>query len=327
MSNSNYVKKIAIVGATGTIGVHIVAALQKQGKHELTAITRQDSTAAASIPAGVKVAKVDYANEATIVDALRGQDALIITMSIFAGEETQLTLIRAAAAAGVPFVLPNEWGVDSADEALMRDTTMGGQKPRVKNYVEELGKSSWIGVVMGFWYEYSLGFGTETFGMDWKNRIWTFIDDGETKMNTTTWPQSGEAVAKLLALPIEAETKGAPSLSDYKNKYVYVSSFLLTQKDMFAAVLRVTGTKESDWTIQHEESGKRFQEALKQIQGGDFSAFPKLLYSRVWFKDGGASNFEARRGLANDAIGLEKPDLDEATKIAIDRSEKGLKYH
>lgn len=95
---------------------------------------------------------------------------------------------------------------------------------------------------------------------------------------------------------------------------------------MFATVLRLTGTKESDWTITYEESTKRFQDAQARLFGGDRTAFPQLLYSRNFFKDG-VGNFEARRGIANDILGLPKEDLDAATRIAIDRNEKGLKYH
>ncbi|KAI4866583.1 NAD(P)-binding protein [Hypoxylon rubiginosum] len=326
MSQSNYVKKVAIVGATGTVGTFIVQELLNLGKHEITAITRKDSPAINSIPAGVKIAKVDYDDESTLVDALKGQEALIITMHVQAPPDTQLKLVRAAAAAKVPFVLPNEWGCDMEDEAMGQDTLLGKSDLPVRKLVEELGVSSWIGVVTGFWYEYSLGFGTETYGMDWKNRTWTFFDDGETKMNTTTWPQSGRAAAALLSLPIEPEKPGSPSLSDYKNKFIYVSSFCLSQKEMFATVLRLTGTKESDWTITYEESTKRFQDAQARLFGGDRTAFPQLLYSRNFFKDG-VGNFEARRGIANDILGLPKEDLDAATRIAIDRNEKGLKYH
>lgn len=159
--------------------------LLELGKHEITAITRKDSSAASSIPAGLNVAKVDYNDESTLVNALQGQDVLIITMHVRAPPDTQLKLVRAAAAANVPYVLPNEWGCDMADEKMAEDSLLGKFDAPVRSLVEELGKSSWIGVVTGFWYEYSLGFGTETYGMDWKNRTWTFFDDGETKMNTT----------------------------------------------------------------------------------------------------------------------------------------------
>jgi uncharacterized protein YbjT (DUF2867 family) len=75
------------------------------GKHTVTAITRPDSKS--QLPEGVKIAKVDYENPQTIVEALKGQDALIITLSVFAHAE-QDKLIEAAADAGVPWVIPNE---------------------------------------------------------------------------------------------------------------------------------------------------------------------------------------------------------------------------
>ncbi|KAI0901337.1 NAD(P)-binding protein [Annulohypoxylon nitens] len=327
MSSSNYVKKVAIVGATGTVGKFIVEELLKQGKHEITAISRKDSSSVSSIPNGVKVATVDYDDESTLVEALKGQEVLIITLSVMAPPETQLKLVRAAAAANVPYVLPNEWGCDMANEDLGKDILLGNQEAPVRKLIEELGKSSWIGVATGFWYEYSLGMGEQCYGMEVKDKTWTFLDDGETKINSITWPQSGRAVAKLLSLPIEPEKAGGPSLSSYKNKFIYVSSFLVSQKDMFASVLRVTSTKESDWTVKYEDSTKRYQEAKGKVFGGDRTAFPTLLYSRIFYKDG-VGNFEAQRGgLANDILGLPKEDLDEATKIGIYRNENGLKYH
>ncbi|KAI0181756.1 NAD(P)-binding protein [Hypoxylon sp. FL1284] len=324
MSQGNYIKKVAIVGATGTVGSFIVKELLDLGKHEVTAVTRKDSTAV--MPTGVKVAKVDYDDQSSLEAALAGQDVLIITMSVRATSDPQLKLVRAAAAAKVKFVLPNEWGTDMGDDKMANDVGLAKVERPVKQLVEELGASSWIGVVTGFWYEYSLGFGAETWGMDWKNRTWTFMDDGETRQSTITWPQSGRAVAALLSLPIEPEKPGSPSLSDYKNKYIYVNSFTLSQREMFASVLRVTGTKESDWTITHEESAARHEEAQKRLFGGDPTAFPKFLYSRLWFKDG-AADFESRRGVANGVLGLPKEDLDAATRIAVDRNEKGLQYH
>ncbi|KAI5863998.1 NAD(P)-binding protein [Durotheca rogersii] len=324
MSQNNYVKKVAIVGAAGTVGTYIVEELLKTGKHEITAVTRKDSQAV--IPAGLKVAKVDYEDESTLVSALQGQEVLIITMHIRAPQGTQEKLIRAAAAANVPYVLPNEWSPDMADEAMSTDIILGHAEIATRKLIEELGKSSWIGMITSFWYEYSLGTGPETFGMDWKKRTWTFFDDGETKINVITWAQTGRAVAKLLSLPIQPEVEGGPSLSGYKNKFVYVSSYLLSQKDMFAVVCRVTGTKASDWTIAYEDSTKRFQDARALVLGGDQTAFVKFLYSRLFFKDG-SGNFEDRRGLDNDVLGLPKEDLDASTKAAIDRAEKGLKYH
>ena len=97
-------------------------ALLKTGKHSVTAITRADSKA--QLPDGVTVKHIDYEQPATIVDALRGQDALIITLSAFAPHGAEEKLVRAAAEAEVPWVLPNEWSPDNANEALLKDVSI-----------------------------------------------------------------------------------------------------------------------------------------------------------------------------------------------------------
>lgn len=107
--SSNYIKNIAVVGVTGSVGEHITEQLLKAGKHNVTAITRADSKS--KMPAGVKVAKVNYDDHASLVEALKGQDALVITMK--AGQaEAQTKLIEAAAEAKVAWIMPNEYTAD-----------------------------------------------------------------------------------------------------------------------------------------------------------------------------------------------------------------------
>lgn len=54
--------------------------------------------------------------------------------------------------------------------------------------VTDLGKSSYIAVSTGFWYEWSLA-NPAAYGIDFANRTATLFDDGETKISTSTWPQ------------------------------------------------------------------------------------------------------------------------------------------
>jgi hypothetical protein len=57
------------------------------------------------LPDGVAVKEIDYERLETIVDALRGQDALVITISGHAKiQEIEANLVRAAAEAGVPWI-------------------------------------------------------------------------------------------------------------------------------------------------------------------------------------------------------------------------------
>ncbi|KAF3001745.1 hypothetical protein E8E14_006988 [Neopestalotiopsis sp. 37M] len=321
--SGNYVKKIAIVGATGTVGRHIVAELlrKKQTIHQelqITAITRTDSTA--SIPGGVRAAPVDYGDHASLVAALAGHDVLVITLAVAAPGDTQEKLVTAAVEAGVEFILPNFWGVDTADEKLGSDILLGLKERSICQKIEDLGqKSAWIGMVTSFWYEMSLA-SPWAFGMDYPGRKWTFYDEGETKINVIV---CGRAVANLLTLPLESAT--GPSLSGFKNRLVYTASFCLSQRDMFESVLRVTGAKPEDWEIRYETTTQRFADGQKQLAAGDRAGFGKLLYSRVFFQDG-SGNYEEQHGLHNDILGLDKESLDEFTKIAIARVESGSTY-
>ena len=57
-----------------------------------------------------------------------------------------------------------------------------------RKLIEEIGKSSYIAVVTGFWYEYSLAI-PPNYGFNFANRTVTLFDEGETKISTSTWPQ------------------------------------------------------------------------------------------------------------------------------------------
>ncbi|KAI0427026.1 putative oxidoreductase CipA [Xylaria sp. FL1042] len=323
MSGTNFVKKVAIVGANGTVGKYITKELLNGGKHEVTALTR----GSAELPKGVKAAKVSYDEPASLTKALEGQDALIITLPGRVPGDTQGKLIEAAAEANVPFVMPNGWGIESTREGLGQDTLLGPAAWAAKKKVEELGKSSWIFMNTGFWYSHSLAT-AEAYGFDLNNKSVTFFDEGTTKINNVTWERTGQAVAKLLSLPIKLEGSNGPSLSDYKNKDVYVSSWLLSQKDIFQQVLRVSGTKEPDWTIKYEPAVPRYEEAKKRLFSGDGSAFVRMLYTRAFYNNGDG-DFETRRGLDNDKLGLAKETqelLEEQTKLAFELAAAGYKY-
>lgn len=91
---------------------------------------------------------------------------------------------------------------------------------------------------------------------------------------------------------------------------------------MFASVLRVTGDKESDWTISYQPVVERFQQGKAEMQKGNMMGFAQLLYARAFFPDG-AGNFGTAAGLDNEKLGLQKEDLDEATKFGIHLHESG----
>ncbi|KAF2637337.1 NAD(P)-binding protein [Massarina eburnea CBS 473.64] len=310
---TNCIEKVAIVGAGGKMGTHLTEHLLKTGKHVLTAIARPDSTS--KFPDGVEVARVDYRGDdlSALARALKGQQFLLITMSIMAPRDTISKLIRAAAQAGVPYVLPNWFGHDPNNKTLCDDTLLSGMNDPIRAEVESLGVSS-----------YPCGGGPNRFGFDFPKRSLVLFDGGKVAINTSTWAQCGRAVASLLSLKEfpEDESDKSPTLSQFRNRAVYIASFRLSQLDMFESVKRVTGTTDTDWTITHDSAEQRWKDSNALVLKGDFGAFTKMLYSRTWFFDGGG-DYESTRGLGNKILGLPVDDLDECTAVGIGMGESG----
>ena len=292
----------------------------KTGKHVVTAVTRAGSNT--KLPDGLQVRRVDYDNKSSIVEALRDQDALVITMGVTAPQDQETKLIEAAAEANVPWVFPNEWSPDTANETLSKESFIGQTKKTHRDLVAKLGKSSWVAVSTGFWYEWSLAI-SPAYGFDFANRAVTLFDEGETRICTSTFPQVGRAIASLLSLKIHPDAEGdnSPCLDRFKNDHLYVSSFTISQKDMLESVLRVTQTSLGDWKVTKEPVQERYAAGVEQMMKGDRMGFVKALYSRVFYPDD-SGNVEKTRGLQNEVLGLPKEDLDEYTKIAIQRAER-----
>lgn len=270
------------------------------------------------MPAGIEVKKVNYDDHAALVEALRGQDALVITLGVRAPPDAQTKLIEAAAAAEVPWVLPNEFGGDNANETLRNDVVVNGHKTQYRDLIEKLGKSAWVGICCGFWYEFSLAGGSGSYGIDFKERSVVLFDEGTTPLSTTTLPQTGRAVAGLLGLKVlrEDENDKAPCLTDWRNKFVYVASFVVSQKDILDSVLRVTHTELKDWKITHEPAKERYQRGVEMMQKGNFEGLRISMHTRYFFPDE-SGNHAKIRGLDNEKLGLPKEDIDEFTRLAV----------
>jgi hypothetical protein len=114
----------------------------------------------------------------------------------------------------------------------------------------------------------------------------------------------------MLSLP-------STTLEPMTNKPLYASSFRLSQRQMFHSVLRVTHTRETDWTIAHEPSVQRFEDGQRELEQGNRMGMVKSMYARVLWKDG-AGDFETRVGTCNERFELPVEDLDEATARAME---------
>ncbi|KAF2789114.1 putative oxidoreductase CipA [Melanomma pulvis-pyrius CBS 109.77] len=316
MAQTNHIEKVAIVGVSGNLGKHFTEELLETGRHVVTALTRPGSKAI--LPAGVKVAQVDYDDEEVLVSALKGQQFLVITLSVLAPPDTHSKIVKAAVKAGVPYIMPNVYGWDIFNKTLREDTPHGPATLEKTLEIETLG-SAYIAMVCGFWFEWSVALSPDSFGFDIRNKKVTFYDDGKTRINVSTWRQCGRALSALLSLP---EDGASPALSQWKNKPLYIDSFAVSQRDILDSIHRVAGTSDDDWEISFEPSSERYRNGMDEMQKGARSGFVKAMYARVFFPGGGGA-FEPAQGLANDVLGLPKEDLDEATRRAVDMAEGG----
>lgn len=300
--------------AGGNLGTHITAALLATARHTVTALTRTNSTSV--FPAAITAVPIDYDDHAALVRAPRGQDALIVTLSGRAEiAKTEAKFVRAAADADVPWILPNEWSPDTADEGLVQDLDfLFHAKVETRKLIA--GVSRYVALVTGFWYEYSLAM-PENYGFDFAKREVRFYDDGEAAVSTSTWPHIGRAVAALLSLPARAEGERSPCLEDYADRMVYSSSFTVSQREMLASACRVTKTSEAEWKVSRLGAPERFEQGRREVSEGKMAGFGKLLYTRLFFP--GAGEFERKKETIDGALGLQKEKPDGATAVAIER--------
>ena len=71
-------------------------------------------------------------------------------------------------------------------------------------------------------------------------------------------------------------------------------------------------------TSSKESARERYEKGIKEMKEGNRVGYAKMMYTRVFFEDG-VGNIE-EKGLANEALGLEVEDLDEATERALERA-------
>ncbi|KAI9163104.1 Phenylcoumaran benzylic ether reductase IRL1 [Paramyrothecium foliicola] len=297
-------RKIAFIGAGGNIGTQILPAVLAKQVHSVTAIQRPESSALFDSAVAVKRGALD--DEDFLAEALKGQQVLVITLAIMA-LDLQPGIIRAAAKAGVEYVLPVEFGSDMNGK-LVDEIPIISMKRGFRNLVEELGVSSWIGVITNPWLQYCLVNGQ--LGLNLTERKATLVNGGNTKFNVSSFDRVAAAVTGLLSLP-DAD------LADYRNKPFYVTSFHITQRELLESVMRVTRTTEKDWTITHTDTESIRKEHYEAFKQGSHAAFYHI-FLELHVREGHGGDFNHKVNL--DQFDLGKEDLDSVVEIAVEHS-------
>lgn len=171
--------------------------------------------------------------------------------------------------------------------------------------------SSWVSVAVGPWLDAGLTQGL--WGIDAKARKVTLWEGANAKANTATIAHTGEALTAALSLP-------ESDLAKYKNKAVYTPSFHLTQRELFDAVKRATGTTNEDWEITLRDVNEVAKEYEEKISQGDGVA-PYIKFFVTHFLEGHGGDFESKVDAAElkklEQLGLHKENLEEEIQKAL----------
>ncbi|KAI8931815.1 hypothetical protein NX059_011452 [Plenodomus lindquistii] len=320
-----YIRNVALIGGTGTIGSHMLTHLLATNKHTVTVLTRSSSPSVHPSHPNLTITPVDYTNEQSLIAALTGSTFLIITLPHHAPPTLHPLIVRAAAAAKIPYIMPNYYGFGLGPRSggLDKVPILSGMKKWIAD-VEQQDGVSYFALVCGFWYEFSLGMGEQWFGFDIAARRVVFFDQGRRRICTSTWERCGRAVAGLLSLPVRrGEGAAGPALEDSTDKGVYVASFLVSQREMLDSLHRVLGTGDGDWEIEYQGSGERYEEGLAEMEKGDLRGFAKAMYARLFFESG-EGDYKTGEEMHDEVLGLPREELDEATRRAVEMVEGGF---
>lgn len=319
----NQIKNVALIGANGQMGGHIATELLKNSQFNITALTRKGGKSQFQKEIH-NVVEVDYDDQKSIVEALRGQDVLITTLAANAPPQLPNKLVDAAVEAGVKWYIPNDWGIDlSSNQEAKEQTILGSGKEQHHQYVKSKG-IPFTAIGCGFWYEWSLSGGLPMFGIDIKAKKANFYENGTIYQSTSTWQHAARSVAAFLALPIlpQDQNDQKVTMNNWRNVYLSVSSFHLNQRQMLDAVQKVTQTTDADWEINNVDVKKVWKEGFDRFKAGDRSAFGLVLYSRTFFPDHPA-DFDEKSKRDMNLLGLKETEpLEDATKRTVKLAEE-----
>ncbi|KAF2435912.1 NAD(P)-binding protein [Tothia fuscella] len=129
--------KIAIAGGSGQVAQEIIDALIKEDKHEITILTRSNSTTTTDRPE-VTTRAVDYMDNSDLTAALQGIHTVLSFIQLLSdpGNTLQKNLIDAAITAGVKRFAPSEWA--SAD---MKDMPWWSGKAEIREYLRKINEN------------------------------------------------------------------------------------------------------------------------------------------------------------------------------------------
>jgi hypothetical protein len=134
----------------------------------------------------------------------------------------------------------------------------------------------------------------------------TLFDEGAVPFTVSTRSQIGKAIVAILQHPDETA-----------NKYVYVSSATLAQRDILSLLEKATG---ESWKTNHATVKDLHSGSLEKLKNNDFAGVFGLLQVVNFGEEGLGDHRKSPGGLWNERLGLTEEDPEEVINSVL----KGL---
>ncbi|KAH7243923.1 hypothetical protein NW759_016664 [Fusarium solani] len=212
-------KNVAVLGASGTLGQALVAALMRDG-FVVTAIGRHGGKHH-EYPHGVVKKTASYDDVADLTSALAGQDALVEAFNP-AAATNQGAIVQAAIAAGVTHLITPDFSSDTfnphADELFIFGPKRKAQR-ELEAAVSASGAITWTAIIVGAWYDWAIE--NKQFWIDRDARSVMRFGSGDQKCSISRLELCGNALTAVLQSP-----------EQYRNRPAYFASHTVSTNEL-----------------------------------------------------------------------------------------------
>jgi hypothetical protein len=230
--------------------------------------------------------------------ALVGQDAVVSTVG-YSGLQSQLTLIDAAAAAGVKRIIPSDFGAN-LDNLKTRQLPVFGDKAKVHEHISDKSKTTDLTYTLVYNNAF-LDWGLERdFILRISDAKPIIIDGGDLPFSATTLGSVADAVVGILNHPEET-----------KNRSVRIHDIVTSQNQLLVLAKKVAPNK--SWEVVHAKLDDLTAAADARLAKGIYDAETFTPYlARATFDPGFGGKFDITD---NELLGVKGVLEDEVTQI------------
>ncbi len=290
-----------LVGAAGTVGKNILPDLLADSNFNVSILSRIESTA--PFPSNVNVIKVDYSNQAALIQALTEQDVVISAVGGAAiVNNFDKSLIEAAIEAGVKWIIPSEFGSDLENSFSASLPIKTNKVANTKLLKQNESRIAHTFITTGAFLDLCLD--SAFLGFDIGNRTVTIYDEGK-------YPFSGSRIANIGKIIVAVLHHPELAL----NKRLYFADTTLTQTQALTLFEKYTNTK---WTVNHMTTEDSVKQGAKYLAEGNMYQGYRAYLMAVVYNGKGACYFEGRT--SNKTFGVETASLEQIVKEAVQRN-------